>query len=778
VPPDLAPEADAAQPVDASPDASPPDVGEPDPDGGDPADGSEPWDGAACSDPYEPNDDPEGATVVEHGRLEGLRICPDDEDYFALDLHEGEPFEVRVLFEHAAGDLDVILHNTVTGRSYRYETGDDNELLEGTAASEGRYLVQVYPFRGATNDYELLVRLGQRCPVDAVEPNDTAGAATPVQAGQHSGSLCPGDEDWYAVDVGAGHTLIADLSFVHAEGDLDLEVLRAHEGAAPESVATSRGQSDGEVLEVGPLDEAARLLVRVHGHEGSWADYRLRLRVVEPGAGQRVVASGDVTWEDIVVTADGYGARNTRPARQVPVELVRASDDLVLASGRTDEQGHYLLMALNRGTPEVYLRALTRWSGDNRASVQVTDHGRSPRVYAQASAPVAPGHGGDLALDLHVAADEGVAGAFNIVDVVTDGVHALHAHLPPPNWDALSVRWAPGVALACGSCFSGREIFLGGGEEDPDEFDDSIILHELGHFVASQISRDDSPGGAHDGTRADPRLAWSEGWATFFATWSRSDPVYLDYRITGTRRLHMDEQDHPESFGTSDGSPEGLISEHLVSALLWDLVDDGAGDDDPVAGSPLALVPVAAYLASPRRSDRGYRGTDLMDYLDGYLCHEVGAADALAAALGDREVPYEMGAHPEDCEPAEDLAPHPKGHDPVDAVLLDERSGRAVLQVTPRIDVPTLRVQVLGRPLRTVGPLAAGQTLRLEVQAPPGAPLRVGVLLDLSPGRRLHAVARRPAGPPAPILLPLLRLAAPRRLSGAQGLPLLQWEAP
>lgn len=51
---------------------------------------------------------------------------------------------------------------------------------------------------------------------------------------------------------------------------------------------------------------------------------------------------------------------------------------------------------------------------------------------------------------------------------------------------------------------------------DTDHFDDSVILHEYGHFLEDRYSKSDSPGGSHNGDfLIDPRLAWSEGWANF-----------------------------------------------------------------------------------------------------------------------------------------------------------------------------------------------------------------------------------------------------------------------
>ncbi|AZZ38046.1 hypothetical protein CIK05_14955 [Bdellovibrio sp. qaytius] len=67
-----------------------------------------------------------------------------------------------------------------------------------------------------------------------------------------------------------------------------------------------------------------------------------------------------------------------------------------------------------------------------------------------------------------------------------------------------------------------NELYLSGGisdnvtTADTDQWDDSVILHEMGHHIENMCGRMDSPGGSHNANaRIDPRLAWSEGWGDF-----------------------------------------------------------------------------------------------------------------------------------------------------------------------------------------------------------------------------------------------------------------------
>lgn len=82
------------------------------------------------------------------------------------------------------------------------------------------------------------------------------------------------------------------------------------------------------------------------------------------------------------------------------------------------------------------------------------------------------------------------------------------------------------------------QLFILGGDKgdvkaaDTDHFDNSVILHEYGHFLEDIYAKSDSPGGSHNGNfLIDPRLSWSEGWANFFqaAVLKHSDPDWKYY---------------------------------------------------------------------------------------------------------------------------------------------------------------------------------------------------------------------------------------------------------
>ena len=134
-------------------------------------------------------------------------------------------------------------------------------------------------------------------------------------------------------------------------------------------------------------------------------------------------------------------------------------------------------------------------------------------------------------------------GAFNILNTLQTGFDYVKTNTPGLNTQCLSeklnVFWKAGFnpmqyqfpssdpqTLGNTSFYSSetKEIFISGGQlgdlslSNTDHFDDFAIIHESGHFIEDFCGQWTSPGGNHALTsRIDPRLAWSEGWANYFA---------------------------------------------------------------------------------------------------------------------------------------------------------------------------------------------------------------------------------------------------------------------
>ena len=123
---------------------------------------------------------------------------------------------------------------------------------------------------------------------------------------------------------------------------------------------------------------------------------------------------------------------------------------------------------------------------------------------------------------------------------------------------------------ALGSPFYDRSIdslFLRGDADDnTDEFDDHVVLHEWGHYFEDNFSRSDSLGGHHAlGERLDARLAFGEGWASALAAMALNDPVFCDTGPAGTNGGF--------GFNAETGGlrTQGWVNEISIVAVISDL---------------------------------------------------------------------------------------------------------------------------------------------------------------------------------------------------------------
>ena len=227
------------------------------------------------------------------------------------------------------------------------------------------------------------------------------------------------------------------------------------------------------------------------------------------------------------------------------------------------------------------------------------------------------------------------AGALNVVVLageVADRLDGLVADATPGR---LVVLWGETILPACGSCFFDSEdrLELSGEPGEEDAHDDSVVLHEIGHWVEDAYGTYDNPGGFHDRQRMAPTLAWSEGFATWFQGALRGAPDFVDPRPGGFVYLLDLETPVSTAFGTEAGALDGRLSEALVYGLLWDLTDAPAQDDDPTGASESAVLSRVVQILADR--DLGPPGADLVDFLNGWRCADRSSGDMQLGPLLD-----------------------------------------------------------------------------------------------------------------------------------------------
>lgn len=294
------------------------------------------------------------------------------------------------------------------------------------------------------------------------------------------------------------------------------------------------------------------------------------------GTGKSITLSGSITYEDKTYDNNGFtGATIFKPVRFATVELVRCSDSQVLSGASTDSAGAYFLVFTNTGTASVYLRVIAE-TGNAGIRNNTTDNA----IYSVKSGTIDDSKGSAFTTNIDITVSSGAGGAFNILDIFTDGGLFLQG-LGLTAIPTFTAFWEKNGCDGTYFQDSDNSIhLLGGCSGDTDEYDDDIILHEFGHFAAANFSRDDSPGGDHtlgDSTQ-DIRLAWSEGWAHFFSSAVRGFPSQTDTILNTASSFEID---GPSSFGSRinlDALSIYTTNEVSVATVLWDISDSGTNE--------------------------------------------------------------------------------------------------------------------------------------------------------------------------------------------------------
>jgi hypothetical protein len=138
---------------------------------------------------------------------------------------------------------------------------------------------------------------------------------------------------------------------------------------------------------------------------------------------------------------------------------------------------------------------------------------------------------------------------------------------------------------------AGRSLLylLGAENTDTDEHDATVVAHELGHFLQSAVSRDDSVGGQHAaGDKLDMRVAFSEGFGNAWGGFVVESPFYRDSSGSLQSQGFSIDLSSPPSLAL-----QGWYSETAVHHLLWESLRD------PAIGWPLVYSALTRLRSAP-----------------------------------------------------------------------------------------------------------------------------------------------------------------------------------
>lgn len=282
-----------------------------------------------------------------------------------------------------------------------------------------------------------------------------------------------------------------------------------------------------------------------------------------PSSGPPMTVTGSAAYEDRVLGPLGFtGAIERRPVRFALVQLVADDDGTVLAETATRADGGYTLAATVAEGRTVHVALVARTAQPLPAEVLTI-----PLQAYALSAPSFPAAVRGFTQDFLARTDD-LGGVFNILDNVISGGETVRALQPGAAFGRVRILWSTVNRQRTSFNESNNTIQLRGHPEDPDEYDDPVILHEFGHYVADFFSHDTSPGGPHGIFDDDLPLSltWSEGFATWFGSYVRQSPVYVDGFGTGTFVLEIE----TPSFASRLLGPGNEIA---VAAALWDVSD-------------------------------------------------------------------------------------------------------------------------------------------------------------------------------------------------------------
>ena len=233
-------------------------------------------------DRLEENDTRETGEVLTPNLYGDLTITSGDEDWILFDVCEGGTVDITISFNDDLGDLDATLYNPSGGTARTGASSSDNETLSYSNAVAGQYALRVYGWSGATNTYDLEFTISDCAPPpppplepDRLEENDTRETGEFLSPNLYSNlTITDGDEDWILFDVCDGGTITIDLTFTHADGDLDATLY----GPNNSFVGDSDSSSDNEQIIVNNAT-AGRYSLLVEGFLGDQNRYDLRFSI-------------------------------------------------------------------------------------------------------------------------------------------------------------------------------------------------------------------------------------------------------------------------------------------------------------------------------------------------------------------------------------------------------------------------------------------------------------------------------------------------------------------
>jgi len=289
--------------------------------------------------------------------------------------------------------------------------------------------------------------------------------------------------------------------------------------------------------------------------------------------------SGRFLYVDREFDGNGFtGVEPQLPIRFADVQVIEGTK--IVGAGVTDGQGNFVFRVADSRTRDIYVRCLARRQTTAGLPIDVRSGNQSGDLWAIRTQTFL-GHlpTQDLFIGTQVAVPGAGGEAFNLLDAAIMGGDYLVSLRGPGQMPLLIIVFNaanPNLSSTTGSTIT---MANNGG------YDDTVLLHEMGHYVIHNFSADDSPGGVHHLSDCNQNLmlAWDEGHGT---AWGLSVRRYFNLPHS-SMYVRTTGQPGPGnlqfSFDAETQLPFvcfGATSETTVFAALWDIMDGPATPDE------------------------------------------------------------------------------------------------------------------------------------------------------------------------------------------------------
>ncbi|MDO9097589.1 MAG: hypothetical protein Q7U60_05675, partial [Candidatus Methanoperedens sp.] len=319
-----------------------------------------------------------------------------------------------------------------------------------------------------------------------------------------------------------------------------------------------------------------------------------------------------------------------------------------IAWSQTDSNGYYYIDKKDDGTP-IYnddgvfqngLDLFARVYSENSVASVTSDTGSVYKAENEVYGDVL----GGLVLLRPLEYAQPNRGAFNIYNSLVEGATYVDNQPNTPVPPKVRAIWPDNDADSSSEYGNGIIYIEGPASSDPDEWDESVILHEYGHFITDSYADlfppniDYGTDGIHTWTSHETiETGWIEGWSNFFQSAVRhyyNYPLYDRYVESYFSRSLEN--------AIEAGDPRGDDVEGAIASALWDIYDSNqdnirGGTDTVNMGFDEIWNILDKYDPDTSSSTKNHPWT-IYDFWNGWKANNYGYYTEVKSILADRSI--------------------------------------------------------------------------------------------------------------------------------------------